>query len=85
MIEESIDFTGQIDIEADSDDIQELLDSHDPKLTMDELIETQEQDIEKLESLDPVQSEDRMTVGNFTEDPQFIRTNNIKKFFLVKS
>ncbi|GFX82024.1 hypothetical protein TNCV_2572231 [Trichonephila clavipes] len=37
-------------------------------LAIDELIEMheQEQDIEKLESLDPVQSEGRMTVGNST-------------------
>ncbi|GFT42359.1 hypothetical protein TNCV_1786481 [Trichonephila clavipes] len=33
---------------------------------MDELIEMQEQDIEKLEYLDSVQSEDRMKVGNLT-------------------
>ncbi|GFY16393.1 hypothetical protein TNCV_2350361 [Trichonephila clavipes] len=33
---------------------------------MDELIEMHEQDLEE-ESLDPVQSEDRMTVGNLTD------------------
>ncbi|GFY25323.1 hypothetical protein TNCV_2484431 [Trichonephila clavipes] len=46
-------------------DIQELLDFHYQELTMDELME--KHDIEELESLDPVQSEDRMTVGNLTE------------------
>ncbi|GFS78612.1 hypothetical protein TNCV_3148151 [Trichonephila clavipes] len=51
----------------DSDDVQELLDSHNQDLTIDELIEMQEQDNEKLEFLDPVQSEDRMTIRNLTE------------------
>ncbi|GFV45421.1 retrovirus-related Pol polyprotein from transposon 412 [Trichonephila clavipes] len=43
--------------------------SHHQELTMDELIEMheQEQDVE-LESLDSVQSEDRMAVWNLTED-----------------
>ncbi|GFU36619.1 hypothetical protein TNCV_802771 [Trichonephila clavipes] len=31
----------------------------------------QEQNIEELESLDPFQSEDRMTIGNLTEDLKF--------------
>ncbi|GFT08575.1 histone-lysine N-methyltransferase SETMAR [Trichonephila clavipes] len=54
-----------------SDDVQELLDSQNPELTNDDLtdIHEQEQDFEELESLDPVQSEDRKkTVGNLTED-----------------
>ncbi|GFV03215.1 hypothetical protein TNCV_4018121 [Trichonephila clavipes] len=44
------------------------------ELTIDELIEMheQEQDIEELESLDPDQSEDRMTVGNLTESVSLI-------------
>ncbi|GFU75873.1 hypothetical protein TNCV_1653311 [Trichonephila clavipes] len=39
------------------------MDSHNKELTMDELVEMHEQE---LESLDPVQSEYRMTVGNST-------------------
>ncbi|GFX84236.1 hypothetical protein TNCV_3975831 [Trichonephila clavipes] len=40
--------------------------AHNQELTRNELTEIheQEQDIEELESLDPVQSEDRMTVDN---------------------
>ncbi|GFW75180.1 DUF4817 domain-containing protein [Trichonephila clavipes] len=51
---------GQTNLEVVSDDVQELLDTHNQELTMDELIEMheQEQDIEELESLDPVQSEE---------------------------
>ncbi|GFU89628.1 hypothetical protein TNCV_4599411 [Trichonephila clavipes] len=58
----------QINLEVDSDDVQELLDYHNKELAMDELIEVheQEQNIE-LESSDPVQSEDPMTVGILTE------------------
>ncbi|GFT26244.1 tigger transposable element-derived protein 1 [Trichonephila clavipes] len=52
--------------ERDNDDVQEVLDSHDQELTIDEHIEI-ETDIEKLESLDPIQPEDRMMVGNLTE------------------
>ncbi|GFW37924.1 hypothetical protein TNCV_4631251 [Trichonephila clavipes] len=40
----------QINLEVDSDDAQELLDSHNQELTIDELIEIheQEQDVESL-------------------------------------
>ncbi|GFV99489.1 hypothetical protein TNCV_5078531 [Trichonephila clavipes] len=44
----------------------ELLDSHNQELTIDELIDMHEQDIEELQSLDPVQK-DRMTIGNLRE------------------
>ncbi|GFU99911.1 integrase catalytic domain-containing protein [Trichonephila clavipes] len=48
-----------------SDEVQELLYSHNQELAMDELIEMHEQelDIEELESLDSVQSGDRMTIN----------------------
>ncbi|XP_023232690.1 tigger transposable element-derived protein 1-like [Centruroides sculpturatus] len=69
VIEEVVDLARQINLEVDSDDVRELLDSHNQELTIDELIEMceQEQDIEELDSLDPVKSEDRMTVGKLTE------------------
>ncbi|GFW52507.1 hypothetical protein TNCV_404351 [Trichonephila clavipes] len=59
---------------VESDDVQELLDSHTQELTIDELTEMpeQEHDIEELESLDPVQSEDQMPVGNLTESLSLI-------------
>ncbi|GFY10243.1 hypothetical protein TNCV_2629221 [Trichonephila clavipes] len=47
--------------EGDSDDVQELLDSNNQELTIDKLIEMHDQDIEELESLDPVQTKDGMT------------------------
>ncbi|GFV55413.1 putative DD41D transposase [Trichonephila clavipes] len=58
-----------INLDFGSDDIQELLDSQNKELTIDELIEIleQEQHIEEREPLDHVQAEDRMTVGNLTE------------------
>ncbi|GFW79311.1 hypothetical protein TNCV_2477181 [Trichonephila clavipes] len=58
-------FFRQINLEVDSDDVQKLLDAYNQELTMDELIEMheQEQGIEELQSLDPVQSEDRMRLG----------------------
>ncbi|GFW71909.1 hypothetical protein TNCV_3220851 [Trichonephila clavipes] len=61
-----------------SDDVQKLLDIHNQELTMDELIEMheQEQDIEELESLDPVQSENRMTVVNLTEGLNLIENGS---------
>ncbi|GFV95012.1 hypothetical protein TNCV_1030101 [Trichonephila clavipes] len=64
-----VDLPRQINSEVDSDEAQELLDSHNRELTIDELTEMheQKQDIEEPESVDPVQSEDRMTVGNLTE------------------
>ncbi|GFW82791.1 hypothetical protein TNCV_3493611 [Trichonephila clavipes] len=59
----------QINLEVDSDCVQELQDSRNQELTIDELIEMheQEQDIEELESLDLIQSEDRMMVENLTD------------------
>ncbi|GFV08943.1 hypothetical protein TNCV_3821861 [Trichonephila clavipes] len=67
LVKEVVDLAMQIYLEVDRVDVQELLDSHNQELIKDELIETQEQDIEELESLAPVQSEDRMTVENLTE------------------
>ncbi|GFW37510.1 hypothetical protein TNCV_861171 [Trichonephila clavipes] len=49
-----VELAWQINLEVDSDDIQEL-DSHNQVLTIDELTEIHEQDIEEFESLDPVQ------------------------------
>ncbi|GFV29660.1 hypothetical protein TNCV_330261 [Trichonephila clavipes] len=68
VIEEVVDFARQLKLEVDSYDIQEL-DSHDQELPIDELIKMheQEQGIEKFESSDPVQSDDRMMVCNLTE------------------
>ncbi|GFY25199.1 hypothetical protein TNCV_2483201 [Trichonephila clavipes] len=56
----------QINLEADSDDVQELLDFHNQELTMDELIHMheQQQNIEEFESLNPVQPEDQIKVGH---------------------
>ncbi|GFS86019.1 hypothetical protein TNCV_1220081 [Trichonephila clavipes] len=42
--------------EVDSDDVKELLDFYNQELTIDELLEIQDQDIEELEFLDAVQS-----------------------------
>ncbi|GFT54414.1 hypothetical protein TNCV_2727481 [Trichonephila clavipes] len=64
--EEVVDFARKIYLEVDSDDVQELLDSHHPELTIDELMKMLEKDIEELESLDPIQSEDQIKIGNFT-------------------
>ncbi|GFT92770.1 hypothetical protein TNCV_739581 [Trichonephila clavipes] len=60
VIEEVVDFAKQINLEGDVDDVQELLDSHNQQLTTDEPIEMydQQQDVEELESVDPVQSKD---------------------------
>ncbi|GFV29757.1 hypothetical protein TNCV_1925821 [Trichonephila clavipes] len=60
----------QINIEVDSDDVQELMDSHNQEVTMDELVEMHEpeQDINELEPhLDSVQIEDRITFRKLTE------------------
>ncbi|GFU81903.1 hypothetical protein TNCV_2537121 [Trichonephila clavipes] len=68
VIEEVVDLSKQINLKVNSNGVKEVLDSHNQVLTMDELIEMheQEKDVEERESLDPVQSEDRMTVGNLT-------------------
>ncbi|GFX59768.1 hypothetical protein TNCV_1778071 [Trichonephila clavipes] len=56
----------QINLEVDSVFVQELLDSYNRELAIDEFTEMheQEQNIQKLESLYPVHSETRMMVGN---------------------
>ncbi|GFT34880.1 hypothetical protein TNCV_3878891 [Trichonephila clavipes] len=50
MTEEDVDLMRQIKLEVDSDDVQQLLDSHDQELTIVLLIDMyeQKQDIEKL-------------------------------------
>ncbi|GFU21923.1 hypothetical protein TNCV_3283931 [Trichonephila clavipes] len=65
-MEEVLDLARQLHLEVDSVEVQELLDSHNHELTVDELIEMHEQE-QDIEELDPVQSEDRMAVGNVTE------------------
>ncbi|GFT88822.1 hypothetical protein TNCV_906441 [Trichonephila clavipes] len=67
VIEEVVDLAGKINLDVVIDDVQELLDSHNQELAIEELTEMHEQDIKELESLDPVQSEDQMAVGNLTE------------------
>ncbi|GFU93371.1 hypothetical protein TNCV_1861011 [Trichonephila clavipes] len=66
-IEEVVDQARQINLEGISDAVQELLVSNNQDLTVDEIIEMhdREQDIEELESLDPIQSEDRMTAERY--------------------
>ncbi|GFT18315.1 hypothetical protein TNCV_711151 [Trichonephila clavipes] len=55
-IEKVVDLAIQINLEVDSDDVQELFNFHNQELTISELIEMhdQEQDIKELKSLDPV-------------------------------
>ncbi|GFW12314.1 hypothetical protein TNCV_2489581 [Trichonephila clavipes] len=43
LIEEVVNLARQINLEVDSDDIQELLDTHNQELTMDELIEVSDE------------------------------------------
>ncbi|GFV63971.1 uncharacterized protein TNCV_385461 [Trichonephila clavipes] len=69
---EDADLVRKINLEMDSDDVRERLDSHNHELTINELVKMHEQDFEELEYLDPVQSEDRKTVGNLTENPSLI-------------
>ncbi|GFT59219.1 hypothetical protein TNCV_3891681 [Trichonephila clavipes] len=69
VFEDAVDLARKISLKVYSDDVQELLDSYYQEVIVDELIEMlkQEQDIVDVESLDPVQSEEPMTVGHFTE------------------
>ncbi|CAH4032450.1 unnamed protein product [Pieris brassicae] len=69
VIKDVIELGRQINLEVDSVDVQELLDSHNEEFTIDELItmREQEEEMDNHDSLDPVQLEDQMTVGNFTE------------------
>ncbi|GFX10282.1 hypothetical protein TNCV_1866791 [Trichonephila clavipes] len=82
VIEEAVDLTKHINLEEDSDDVQELLDSHSQELT--EMYE-QKQDIEQLESINPSQSEDRMTAGNLTEGLSLIEKSPTKRVFLNRT
>ncbi|GFS89442.1 hypothetical protein TNCV_1809601 [Trichonephila clavipes] len=68
---EEVDIAKEINSEENSDDVLELLDSHNQEQAIEELIEMQEQDIEELDSVDPLQSEDRMIVlPNYTRSLQ---------------
>ncbi|GFT88444.1 hypothetical protein TNCV_262451 [Trichonephila clavipes] len=63
LIEEVVDLARQINLEVDIDDVKELLNQ---ELAIDGVIKMHQQDhnIKKLESVDSIQSADRMTVGN---------------------
>ncbi|GFT72913.1 hypothetical protein TNCV_1976351 [Trichonephila clavipes] len=84
--DEFADFGSQINLEVESDDIQELLHSHNQKLTIDELTQMheQKQDIEEVFSLDPIQLEAQMMVGNSTEGLSLIekRIINFREYKL---
>ncbi|GFV81702.1 hypothetical protein TNCV_1703581 [Trichonephila clavipes] len=60
---------------VDSADVQKLLDSHNQELTVDELIEMDEQGIEELEFVDPVQSEDHRMMMTLFRTLQSQRCN----------
>lgn len=71
----------------DSDDVQELLDSHNERLTIDELItmHDQEEVIDKLDSLDPVQLDDQMTAENLREALSSIKMCQRRAHFCYKT
>ncbi|GFU72604.1 hypothetical protein TNCV_4838321 [Trichonephila clavipes] len=54
VAKEVINLAKQIKLEMDRDDVQKLLDSHYQELITDVHVEMHEQDIEELQSLDPV-------------------------------
>ncbi|GFV41084.1 hypothetical protein TNCV_2666751 [Trichonephila clavipes] len=70
MIERVFDLVRQTNLDVNSDDSQELLDSQNQKLTMNELIEIDEyeQDIEDLECFDTFQSEYQQAFRNSAKD-----------------
>lgn len=69
MLKDVVELGIQRNLKVDSDDVQELLNSHNEELTIDEFIKMREQgrDINNLDSLDLVQLEDQITVVNLTE------------------
>ncbi|GFU09032.1 hypothetical protein TNCV_1318981 [Trichonephila clavipes] len=78
MVKEDVDLERQINLEMESDDVQKLLDSYNQE-EMTILMRAPRnaciskcQDVDEFESLDLVQSEDRITIGNLTEDLSFI-------------
>ncbi|GFW42376.1 hypothetical protein TNCV_239731 [Trichonephila clavipes] len=72
VIEEVLDLARQINLEMDSDEVQELLDSHSQELAIDELIEMheQKQDIEEPKSLEQRRSYRRISLINDTGLPR---------------
>ncbi|GFW27950.1 hypothetical protein TNCV_768301 [Trichonephila clavipes] len=61
--EEVVNLHRQIDLESNNNDTRTLRDPHNQDLAIDEVLEMHEQE-QDIESLDLVQSEDRMTVEN---------------------
>ncbi|GFX54030.1 hypothetical protein TNCV_2336661 [Trichonephila clavipes] len=63
-----------------------MLDSHNKGLIIDDLIEMHDllEDIEKLESKDLVQPEDRLAVGNLTDLITIERFTNFRKYRLQR-
>ncbi|CAH4013772.1 unnamed protein product [Pieris brassicae] len=80
VIKDVVELGRQINLEVDSDDVQELLDSHNEELIIDELI-TMREEIDNHDYLDPIQLEDQMTVGNLIEALSSI----VKRITILKS
>ncbi|GFW72828.1 hypothetical protein TNCV_1266711 [Trichonephila clavipes] len=74
LVEAVVDPVRQINVELGSGNVQEL-DSLNQELTINELVEKhqQEQGIQELESLNPVQSEDRITIRSLIEGPILLK------------
>ncbi|GFT05928.1 hypothetical protein TNCV_3926741 [Trichonephila clavipes] len=64
-----------VELESAKNALNEL-DLYSQELQLIEFIERHEQGIEELESLDPVQSEDRVTFGNWTESHSLIDSDD---------
>ncbi|GFT09700.1 hypothetical protein TNCV_4948431 [Trichonephila clavipes] len=71
MIEEAADFARQINLRVDIDDVQELLDSHNQDLTIDELIELHEQEQNNEERVFRPSSNRKSNDGSEFDRPRF--------------
>lgn len=75
IVEEIVNLTLQLDMKVSKQDVDELLDSHNKELTIEDLIEMQEQSsYEELDVHDPLQQETTMTAENLMQALTHIKT-----------
>lgn len=72
-VEETLSLAMRLDLEVVKEDITELLESHNQELTVDELIEIQEENaVEESEESESVPAAEQMTIAKLIEGLDFI-------------
>ncbi|KAJ8942380.1 hypothetical protein NQ318_011727 [Aromia moschata] len=74
VINDVVTLARRLNLEVDSEDVDELLKSHDEELTLDDLIDMRQQNAMEDEDSEPVAQEKQMPIAKLTESLDFIES-----------